>query len=251
MQSEYVRNAIQESYNEQITNNNNNKNASKSSEASSSSSFSPEEIKSEYKKLALTHYRHLRSTISSSLLKIASWILYRLLSRIFTSITFNRSQMDCIRVCDENSNKSNNKVDESEWRPTPILYLPLHRSHLDAILVSWILYMNNIRPPLIAAGDNMMIPFFGNLMRGLGAFFIKRPEGTKTSDGKNHLDKIYQAVLRAYVVENLKAGMSMGIFLEGARSRTGKILLPKFGLLSIISDALEQGGFANSLLLFN
>lgn len=124
----------------------------------------------------------------------------------------------------------------------PILYLPIHRSHLDYILISFILYMNNITPPLVAAGDNLMIPFFGNLLRGLGAFFIKRK-----SEKNNHRDEMYQALLHSYIIENLRVGNSIEFFIEGGRTRTGKMLMPKLGLLSIVVDAILEGKFSSLL----
>lgn len=169
----------------------------------------------------------LRSCISSSLMRIAGWILYRLLSRIFTSIQFNKSQIDRIRTVCSNQPRDRN---------IPTVYLPLHRSHLDYILISFILYMNNIKPPLVAAGDNLNITFFGQLLRGLGAFFIKRrsePNGTPPN--------MYQAIMRSYITENLRAGNSLEFFMEGGRTRSGKVVMPKFGLLSIVVDALRQG----------
>lgn len=157
-------------------------------------------------------------------MRIAGWILYRLLSRIFTSIQFNKSQIDRIKACS----------DTNRDRNIPVVYLPLHRSHLDYILISFILYMNNIKPPLVAAGDNLMIPFFGNLMRGLGAFFIKRRSETNQNP-------VYQAIMRSYITENLREGNSLEFFMEGGRTRSGKLVMPKFGLLSIVVDALLQG----------
>lgn len=159
-------------------------------------------------------------------MRIAGWILYRLLSRIFTSIQFNKSQLDCIRAC---------VTKPKNGRNIPVVYLPLHRSHLDYILISFILYMNNIKPPLVAAGDNLMIPFFGQLMRGLGAFFIKR----RTSSEEQ--DRVYLAILQSYITENLREGNSLEFFIEGGRTRSGKMVMPKFGLLSIVLDVLLQG----------
>lgn len=97
--------------------------------------------------------------------------------------------------------------------------------------------MNNIKPPLVAAGDNLLIPLFGNLMRGLGAFFIKRRLDHKC--GKK--DHVYRAVLHSYMTENLKEGNSLEFFIEGGRSRSGKSLQPKSGLLSVVVDSVLEG----------
>jgi glycerol-3-phosphate O-acyltransferase 1/2 len=163
----------------------------------------------------------MRSQISSSLLTIAGWILFKILSKILTSIQYSKKQVDHIRQVRKGCRY-------------PILYLPVHRSHLDYILVSFILHMNGVKPPLVAAGDNLYIPFFGNLMKGLGAFFIKR----KLDPKQGQKDHIYRAVLEAYMTENLRSGQCMEFFVEGGRSRTGKALMPKAGLLSVVVNAV-------------
>lgn len=166
----------------------------------------------------------MKSGISGILLRIAGWVLYKLLSKMLNTVQFHKGQIELLKQTRDSSRK-------------PIIYLPMHRSHLDYILVSFILYMNNLKPPLVAAGDNLLIPFFGNLMRGLGAFFIKR-RLDPVSGQKDHL---YRAILRSYMSENLKDGQSLEFFLEGGRSRTGKACLPKSGLLSVVVDSVLEG----------
>lgn len=109
---------------------------------------------------------------------------------------------------------------------TPILIMPTHRSYLDFILVSWILYSFDIKVPVIAAGqDFMFMKGVGSLLRRCGAFFIRR------SFGK---DKLYWALFTEYVQSHIINGDApVEFFIEGTRSRTGKALQPKFGLLTI------------------
>ena len=180
-------------------------------------------VQAKHRRRAVYLLNDMKSYISSTLLRIAGWILFKLLSRVLTSIQYSRSQLEAIRKTRANAK-------------SPILYLPIHRSHLDYILVSFILYMNDIKPPFVAAGDNLYIPFFGNLMKGLGAFFIKRrldpTEGSK--------DHVYRAVLQAYMIENLKCNESIEFFLEAGRSRSGKSLMPKSGLLSVVVNSVLE-----------
>lgn len=180
-------------------------------------------VEAKHRRRAVYILNNMKSYISSTLLRIAGWILFKLLSRVLTSIQYSRSQLEAIRKTRANAK-------------SPILYLPIHRSHLDYILVSFILYMNDIKPPFVAAGDNLYIPFFGNLMKGLGAFFIKRrldpTEGSK--------DHVYRAVLQAYMIENLKCNESIEFFLEAGRSRSGKSLMPKSGLLSVVVNSVLE-----------
>ena len=176
-----------------------------------------------HERRARTILRQMKTCISASLVTIAGWLLFKLLSRILTSIQFSKKQVDSIKQMRRGCRY-------------PVVYLPVHRSHLDYILVSFILHMNGVKPPLVAAGDNLQIPFFGNLMKGLGAFFIKR----KLDPREGQRDLVYRAVLESYMTENLKSGECMEFFLEGGRSRTGKPLLPKAGLLSVVVNAVTE-----------
>lgn len=177
-----------------------------------------------HRKRARGMLERMKSCISSSLMRIAGWIMFKVLSKILTTIQFNKGQIDMLKKV-----RSSNR--------NPIIYLPVHRSHLDYILISFVLYMNNIKPPLVAAGDNLHIPFFGNLLRGLGAFFIRR----KMDPKEGSKDHVYRAVLEQYMAENLKSGESLEFFLEGGRSRSGKLLIPKTGLLSVVVNTVIEG----------
>ena len=183
----------------------------------------PSSIEVKHRRRAVYLLNNMKSYISSTLVRLAGWILFKLLSRILTSIQYSRSQLEAIR-----KTRANTK--------SPIIYLPIHRSHLDYILVSFILYMNDIRTPLVAAGDNLHVPFFGNLMKGLGAFFIKR----RLDPTVGSRDHVYRALVQAYIVENLKCNESIEFFLEAGRSRSGKSLMPKSGLLSVVVNSVLE-----------
>merc|ERR550532_3085792 len=81
-----------------------------------------------------------------------------------------------------------------------------------------------------------MIPIFGWLLRGLGGYFIRRK-----LDKKGKKDHLYRAVLQTYMEELLKRNSSFEFFIEGGRTRSGKALYPKGGLLSVLTDACQQG----------
>ncbi|KAL1138084.1 hypothetical protein AAG570_009779 [Ranatra chinensis] len=127
----------------------------------------------------------------------------------------------------------------------PLIFLPLHRSHVDYIAVTFTLCNNSIRSPLVAAGENLRIPIFGWILRGLGAFFIKRwmdPESGKR-------DKLYRASLHTYMTQCIEAGHYFEFFIEGGRTRTGKPCMPKGGLLSVFVDAYLSGTLQDALLV--
>lgn len=109
-----------------------------------------------------------------------------------------------------------------------IVLLPSHKSHVDYLVLSFIMFENNLPLPTIAAGDNLSFFPLGPVLRRAGAFFIRR-----SFKG----DKLYAVAVEAYVRRLLREGHTLELFLEGGRSRTGKLLEPKFGLLGMIVDA--------------
>ncbi len=110
----------------------------------------------------------------------------------------------------------------------PVVFCPSHKSHVDYLLLSWLLYEHGMTPPHIAAGINLSFWPFGSIARRGGAFFIRR-----TLRG----DRVYTATLRAYVKQLLRDRFPQQFYLEGGRSRSGKLLFPKTGLFSMEVDA--------------
>jgi glycerol-3-phosphate O-acyltransferase len=109
-----------------------------------------------------------------------------------------------------------------------LVLLPSHKSHMDYLALAWILYRHKLPLPLIAAGDNLNFFPMGPIFRRAGAFFIRR---------KFVGDRLYAAVVDAYTRRLIKDGWALEFFLEGGRSRTGKLRPPKLGLLSVVVDA--------------
>lgn len=114
-----------------------------------------------------------------------------------------------------------------------IVYVPCHRSHMDYLLLSYVLYHQGLVPPHIAAGINLNFWPAGPIFRRLGAFFIRR-----TFKG----NKLYATVFREYLGELFSRGYSVEYFVEGGRSRTGRLLEPKTGTLSMTIQAMLRGG---------
>ncbi|XP_028903351.1 dihydroxyacetone phosphate acyltransferase isoform X2 [Ornithorhynchus anatinus] len=111
----------------------------------------------------------------------------------------------------------------------PVVLLPSHRSYVDFLLLSYILYTYDLPVPVIAAGvDFLGMKVMGELLRRAGAFFMRRSFGG---------DKLYWAVFSEYVKTMLRNGYApIEFFLEGTRSRTAKTLTPKLGLLNIVME---------------
>uniref|UniRef100_A0A671Q2W9 Phospholipid/glycerol acyltransferase domain-containing protein n=1 Tax=Sinocyclocheilus anshuiensis TaxID=1608454 RepID=A0A671Q2W9_9TELE len=116
----------------------------------------------------------------------------------------------------------------------PVVLLPSHRSYMDFLMMSYLLYMCDLPLPVIAAGmDFMSMKFVGEMLRMSGAFFIRRSFGG---------DKLYWAVFSEYVKTMLRNGYApVEFFLEGTRSRTCKSLTPKMGLLNIVMEPFFKG----------
>ena len=109
-----------------------------------------------------------------------------------------------------------------------LVLLPSHKSHVDYVILAYIFYRNYLPLPTVAAGDNLSFFPVGPAFRRAGAFFIRR---------SFHGDRLYGAVVDAYMRRLIKDGFTLEFFLEGGRSRTGKLLPPKVGLLSLVVDA--------------
>jgi len=105
-----------------------------------------------------------------------------------------------------------------------IVYVPCHRSHMDYLLLSYVVYHKGYAVPHIAAGINLNMPVVGSFLRRGGAFFLRR------SFGGNQL---YSAVFMKYLGTMMARGHSIEYFIEGGRSRTGRLLQPKTGMLAM------------------
>ena len=105
-----------------------------------------------------------------------------------------------------------------------VVYVPSHRSHMDYLLLSYVLYTQGIVPPHIAAGINLNLPVIGTILRKGGAFFLRR---------SFRGNALYSAVFSEYVAQLVAGGYSIEYFIEGGRSRTGRLLQPKGGMLAM------------------
>jgi glycerol-3-phosphate O-acyltransferase len=114
----------------------------------------------------------------------------------------------------------------------PLVLCPSHKSHFDYMVMSVVCDDYGLQPPHVAAGDNLNFWPVGRLLRMGGAFFIRR-----TFKG----DRVYGAVMAAYVKRLLTDRFTQEFFIEGGRSRTGKLLPPKFGMLTLEVDGWLSG----------
>ncbi len=109
-------------------------------------------------------------------------------------------------------------------RDNEIVYVPCHRSHVDYLLLSYIVYHEGLSLPHVAAGVNLNIPVVGGILRRGGAFYLRR-----SFKG----NRLYTAVFNSYMRQILARGHAVEYFVEGGRSRTGRLLAPKAGMLAM------------------
>ncbi len=152
---------------------------------------------------------------SSSILFIKK-TLDVILEKIYDDINLNVPEgLDFKKLCDENN----------------VVMVPNHQSHADYLAINWMTLKKFGIPLYIAGGDNLNIFPIGSLFRNCGCFFIRRTFND---------DKIYKATLEGYLYFLLLRGKTIEFFFEGGRSRTGKLLPPKYGLYQMILDAHSQ-----------
>ncbi len=117
-------------------------------------------------------------------------------------------------------------------KDAPVVLVPAHRSHMDYLAISYLFYTHGLIPPHIAAGINLSFWPLGHIFRRCGAFFLRRSFRGKP---------LYAECFEAYIRKLIKEGYWIEFFIEGGRSRTGKCLPPKLGLLSDIVAAVTSG----------
>ena len=159
---------------------------------------------------------------------IFGWVMTFVWKRIYTGIDIRREDIEKMRTV---------------MGERATLLLPSHKSHIDYLVLSQIMKENNLMMPHIAAGQNLSFWPLGWIFRSSGAFFIRR---------RFINDRFYTAVVGAYVRRLLQERYAIEVFIEGGRSRTGKLLQPKTGMLdmSLKAVALSKGTDLNVLPIF-
>ncbi|OQX64320.1 MAG: hypothetical protein B5M56_00140 [Desulfococcus sp. 4484_241] len=178
-------------------------------------------------KEAYEYLDEIAANYSMNCIMIYDWILTWMLKHLFDGMVVDNENLKRLKQI-------------SQDRKAPFIFVPTHKSHFDYLILSYVLYNNNIACPHIAAGKNLSFWPLGPIFRGGGAFFMRR-----TFKGQ----KLYSKVFFEYIYRILQEGFNIEFFLEGGRSRTGKMLTPKTGLLSIILDAYAQGACSDLIFV--
>jgi glycerol-3-phosphate O-acyltransferase len=161
------------------------------------------------------YFDEIAASFHGSYFAILEFVFNRIWPRLFQGMEY--SGLDKVAEC---------------VKQHPVVLVPCHRSHFDYLVITYLFHLNYLSPPHIAAGINLSFWPLGPLFRGAGAYFIRRSfEG----------NELYKLVFRKYLTYLIREGYTQEFFIEGGRSRTGKILTPKLGVLSAIVDAFLDG----------
>lgn len=152
----------------------------------------------------------------ASTLRVGDRVLRWLWNKLYTGLKINNAEM----------------LRDLAQRGHEIVYVPCHRSHMDYLLLSYVIYQQGLAPPHIAAGINLNFWPAGPIFRRGGAFFIRR-----SFSG----NKLYSAVFREYLCQLFSKGYSIKYYTEGGRSRTGRLLQPKTGMLAMTLQSMLRG----------
>ena len=162
---------------------------------------------------ALGMVREMEAALDMNAVAALDRVFEQTASRMFSAIEVDEAGIETLR---------------ERAKEGTLVLLPSHKSHMDYLALAWVLYRHKLQLPLIAAGENLNFFPVGLVFRRAGAFFIRR-----SFSG----DRLYAAVVDAYIRRLIKDGVALEFFPEGGRSRTGKLLPPKLGLLSLVVDA--------------
>ena len=172
-------------------------------------------------KKAAGYIKEIAANYNMQVINFASWMLNWVFKNIFEDLVLDQEEI----------NRMREKSIEA-----PLILVPCHKSHLDYLLLPYVMFNNNMPCPHVAAGKNLSFWPLGPLFRRGGAFFLRR-----TFQGA----PLYAKIFAAYLEKLLYEGFNIKIFIEGGRSRTGKLLTPKPGGLAMLINAYHNGACDN------
>ena len=170
----------------------------------------------EIKKQALVMMNEIAGDYSVSWVRFGEVILHWLWARLYSAIKVSNAKV--MRKLAQDGHE--------------IIYVPCHRSHMDYLLLSYVLLQEGLVMPRIAAGINLNFWPAGTVFSKGGAFFIRRSFGG---------NRLYSTIFREYLGLLFERGYSVKYYTEGGRSRTGKLLAPKTGMLAMTIQSLLRG----------
>ena len=160
--------------------------------------------------------REIAATHSPHVIDLAAHLIRMLYSRGYEALHYDRRQLASIYALAQRY---------------PVVFLPSHKSNLDHLVLQYALHENGHPPNHTAGGINMNFFPVGPLVRRSGVFFIRRSFRD---------DAVYKFVLRQYIDFLIEKRFPLEWYIEGGRSRSGKLLPPMFGMLAYVVDAYRR-----------
>ncbi|KAK4989518.1 hypothetical protein LTR50_003125 [Elasticomyces elasticus] len=157
----------------------------------------------------------------------------------FATQLLTRAYHQGIHVSSEEVLRLRSVAEEAAKKKHSIIFLPCHRSHVDYVSLQLICYRLGLALPTVVAGDNLNLPLVGSFLQHAGAMWIRRSFGD---------DALYTTLVQSYIDTLLQNGYNIECFVEGGRSRTGKLLSPKFGILSFLLDSVLSGRVEDAIV---
>lgn len=169
-------------------------------------------------KRAQSYLREIAATHSPYMIDLAAQLAHRLYTRAYHDrLDYDRARLSEIYALTQRH---------------PVVFLPSHKSNLDHLVLQYMLHENGHPPNHTAGGINMNFFPLGPLVRRSGVFFIRRTFKDNPT---------YKFVLRHYIDYLVEKRFPLEWYIEGGRSRSGKLLPPRFGLLANVVDAYRRG----------
>jgi len=174
--------------------------------------ISPQKARKQAKK----YVDEIAADYREGLVRLGERLLARIWNRIYDGIEVKHAE----------------RVRELAANGHEIIYVPCHKSHMDYLLLTYVIYQEGLVTPHIAAGINLNFWPAGPIFRRCGAFFLRR-----SFVG----NKLYSSIFKEYLELLFNKGYSVKYFPEGGRSRTGRLLPPKTGMLAMTLQAVTKG----------
>ena len=157
----------------------------------------------------------------------------------FASQLLTRAYHQGIHISEEEISRLRRVAEEAARKKQSIIFLPCHRSHVDYVSLQLICFRLGLALPTVVAGDNLNFPLVGSFLQHAGAMWIRRSFGE---------DQLYPTLVQAYMDTLLQQGHNVECFIEGGRSRTGKLLQPKFGILRFLLESVLSGRVEDAIV---